>query len=268
MRLPFLSSGKLRSSDKQPASSFGAPQPDATFRTTHWTAVLTARDKTSSQAEQALAELCQTYWYPLYAYIRRRGSNPLEAEDLTQGFFERLLEKHYLNGLTPGMGRFRSFLLTALQHFLANEWDRAQTKKRGGRAVIVSLDEQDAEKRYELEPVEKVTPETLFERRWALTVLERVLARLREEFVAREKAELFEHLKGFLLGDQPSGSYGEVAALTGLKEGTLKVAVHRLRRRYGDLLRAEIAETVHDPAEVESEVRHLISVLSGDGVGP
>jgi len=235
---------------------------DAGFHTTHWSAVLSARDKDSSQAQQALAELCQTYWYPLYAYIRRRGNNPTDAEDLTQGFFERLLEKDYLADLTPGMGRFRSFLLTALKHFLANEWNHARTRKRGGDRVIVSLDDQDAEKRYQFEAVENVMPETLFEQRWALTVLERVLGRLREEFVAGEKAELFDRLKVFLSAEQPDCSYRDIAARTGLKEGTVKVAVHRLRRRYGELLRAEIAETVHEPGEVEDEIRHLISVLS------
>jgi RNA polymerase sigma factor (sigma-70 family) len=241
---------------------FGPRLPaDAGFRTTHWSAVLTARDRNSSQAQQALTELCQTYWYPLYAYIRRRGNGPTDAEDLTQGFFERLLEKDYLSDLTPGRGRFRSFLLTALKHFLANEWDRAQTRKRGS-GMVLSLDEEEAEQRYKLEAVENVTPETLFEQRWALTVLGRVLARLREEFVAGEKAELFDQLKAFLSADQPGCSYSEIAARTGLKEGTVKVAVHRLRRRYGELLRAEIAETVEDPAEAADEIQHLIAVLS------
>jgi RNA polymerase sigma-70 factor (ECF subfamily) len=235
---------------------------DAEFRTTHWSAVLAARDKSSPQAEAALAELCQTYWYPLYAYIRRRGNNPNDAEDLTQGFFARLLEKNYIGDVKPGVGRFRSFLLASLKHFLANEWDRAQTSKRGGGKVIVSLDEADAEARYQFEPVENVTLETLYEQRWALTVLERVLARLRTEFVATEKAELFDRLKIFLSTDQPDCSYAEIATRTGLKEGTVKVAVHRLRRRYGELLRAEIGNTVNDPHEVEDEVRHLISVLS------
>jgi RNA polymerase sigma-70 factor (ECF subfamily) len=244
------------------ASETPAAIPARDFRTTRWTVVLAAAHRDSSTAQEALAQLCQMYWYPLYAYIRRRGNNPTDAEDLTQGFFERLLEKDYLGDLTPGMGRFRSFLLTALNHYLANEWDRAQTRKRGGDRVIVSLDDQDAETRYQFEPVENVTPETLFEQRWALTVLERVLARLREEFVASEKAGLFDQLKGFLSADQPEGAYRDVAARTGLKEGTVKVAVHRLRRRYGELLRAEIAETVHEPGEVEDEVRHLISVLA------
>jgi len=227
--------------------------------------VLAARDRQSSQAQQALAELCETYWYPLYVYIRRRGNSPPDAEDLTQAFFERLIEKDYLGDITPGTGRFRSFLLTALNHFLANEWDRTQARKRGGRASILSIDSQDAEERYRFEPVEHVTPERLFEQRWALTVLERVLVRLRAEFVAGEKAGLFEALKGFLAVDEPAASYAEVAARTGLKEGTVKVAVHRLRRRYGELLRAEIAETVQDPAEVEDEVRHLITVVTQSG---
>lgn len=235
---------------------------DASFRTTHWSAVLNARDPNGPQARQALAELCQTYWYPLYAYIRRRGNNPTEAEDLTQSFFARLLEKNYIGDITPGMGRFRSFLLTSLKHFLANEWDRAQTRKRGGGHVVLSLDDADVEQRYQLEMVDNVTPETLFEQRWVLNLLDRVLVRLRAEFVASEKAELFDQLKIFLSADQPSGAYRDIAARTGVAEGTLKVAVHRLRRRYGELLRAAIADTVHDPAEVEDELRYLISVLA------
>jgi RNA polymerase sigma-70 factor (ECF subfamily) len=239
-------------------------QPAGTqFTTTHWSAVLTARNKDSSKAPAALAELCQTYWYPLYAYIRRRGNNPTDAEDLTQGFFEQFLAKDYLSDLTPGRGRFRSFLLAALKHYLANEWDRAQTRKRGGGRALVSLDAQDAEARYRFEPVEHVTPDRLFEKRWALAVLERVLARLREEFMAAEKGALFEELKGFLSADLPEGSYAGVAARTGLKEGTVKVAVHRLRRRYGELLRAQIADTVDRPEAVEDELRYLISVLAG-----
>lgn len=240
----------------------GEMSPGSSFCTTHWSLVLLARDQQSPQAQQALAELCQTYWYPLYAYVRRRGHNPADAEDLTQGFFERLLAKDYLGDLTPGAGRFRSFLLTALKHFLANEWDRTQTRKRGGGQTIVSLDDQEAEIRYRLEPEDHVTPERLFDQRWALTVLERVLARLRAESAAGEKAALFDALKGFLSAEQPAGAYTETAARLGLKEGAVKVAVHRLRRRYGELLRAEIAQTVHDPADVEDEVRHLIAALA------
>jgi RNA polymerase sigma-70 factor (ECF subfamily) len=232
------------------------------FVTTHWSVVLAAGNTESPQANEALEKLCQTYWYPLYAHVRRRGNNPNDAEDLTQSFFARLLEKNYIGDVTPGVGRFRCFLLASLNHFLANEWDRAQTRKRGGGKVIFSLDESDAETRYQFEPVENVTPETLYERRWALTVLERVLAQLRAEFVATEKSELFDHLKIFLSNPKPDCSYAEIAARTGLKEGTVKVAVHRLRRRYGELLRAEISHTVSQPSEVEEEVRHLISVLS------
>jgi RNA polymerase sigma-70 factor (ECF subfamily) len=165
-----------------------ADQPTGTqFTTTQWSAVLAARDKDSPQAQTALAELCQTYWYPLYACFRRRGNNPMDAEGLTQGFFERFLAKDYLSDLTPGRGRFRSFLLTALRPYLANEWDRAQTRRRGGGQTLVSLDAQDAEQRYRVEPVEAGTPKTVFEKRWALAVLERVLTRPREEFVAGEK---------------------------------------------------------------------------------
>jgi DNA-directed RNA polymerase specialized sigma24 family protein len=205
---------------------------DAAFCTTHWSVVLAARDNNSSQAETALAELCRTYWYPLYVYTRRRGNNPAEAEDLTQGFFARLLEKNYISNITPGVGRFRSFLLTSLKHYLANEWDRAQTFKRGGGKVIFSLDDENPEARYKFEPVDTITPETLFEQRWALST------------------------------DEPGCSYAEIAVRTGLKEGTVKVAVHRLRRRYGELLREEISNTVSEPSEVEAELRHLISVLS------
>jgi RNA polymerase sigma-70 factor (ECF subfamily) len=255
-----------RLADSKPAESRetdGVNGPaQAAFRTTHWSAVLTARDKDSSQAQAALAELCRAYWYPLYAYIRRRGNSPADAEDLTQGFFERLLEKDFLGDLTPGVGRFRSFLLAALKHFLANEWHRGQTQKRGGDRVIFSLDAQDPEERYQFEPAAEVTPEWLFDQGWALTVLERVLRRLREEFVAGEKAELFDQLKAFLSSEEAGGSYADIAGRTGLREGTVKVAVHRLRRRYGELLRAEIADTVEDPREVEDEVRHLILVLS------
>jgi RNA polymerase sigma-70 factor (ECF subfamily) len=235
----------------------------AGFHTTHWSVVLAAREGHSSQAQQALSELCQSYWYPLYAFIRRRGNGPTEAEDLTQAFFARLLEKDFIGDLTPGRGRFRSFLLAALKHFLANEWDRARAEKRGGGKPLLSLDDDQAESRYRVEAVDHTTPETLFEQRWAWTVLEQVMARLRQEFVSTEKAELFEHLKSFLLVGKPDAkAYAEVADRTGLKEGTVKVAVHRLRRRYGELLRAQIAQTVADPTDVEDELRYLIRVLA------
>jgi DNA-directed RNA polymerase specialized sigma24 family protein len=235
---------------------------DPTFHTTHWSAVLTACGDDSTAAQAALSELCQTYWYPLYAYIRCRGNPTEDAADLTQGFFAQLLAKKYLADLTPGLGRFRSFLLTSLKHFLANEWDKGQAQRRGGGRLVISLDDDRAEERFRLEPVDQITPEVLFERRWACTVLEQVLGRLRDEFVQSEQAELFDELKVFLSTDQTHSSYTLVALRTGLKEGTVKVAVHRLRRRYGELLRAQIAQTVEDPREVEDEVRHLIATLS------
>jgi RNA polymerase sigma-70 factor (ECF subfamily) len=235
---------------------------DSGFVTTHWSAVLAAREEESPRAESALAELCQTYWYPLYAYIRRRGYDPSEAEDLTQAFFTRLLQKRFFVELTPGIRRFRAFLLTSLKHFLANEWDRARRQKRGGGIVVLSLDEEPVEGRYRVEAVGQVTPETLFERAWASTVLEQVLGTLRQEFVSNGKEALFDQLKGVLLGNYPRGLYAEIAAQTGLTEGALKVAVHRFRRRYGELLRARISQTLDDPREVEDELRHLIRVLS------
>lgn len=232
------------------------------FPTTQWSMVLGARGHEASEANEALAELCQSYWYPIYVYIRRQGSGPDEAEDLTQGFFERFLGRNYLGDLTPGMGRFRSFLLASLKHYMANEWDRTQARKRGGGAVSFSIDEQEAESRYHFEPVDPMTPESLYERRWALTVLDRVLARLRGEFVGGEKAQHFDRLKVFLAADPPGGGYREVSHETGLKEGTIRVAVHRLRRRYGELLREEIGHTVSEPGEVEAEIRHLFAIWS------
>ncbi len=232
----------------------------ACFTTTRWSVVLAARGDDSKTAFAALSELCGVYWYPLYAYVRRRGHSPEEAEDLTQSFFTTFLAKNYLDDLKPDMGRFRSFLLTSLKHFLANKWDAANAQKRGGGEAVLSLD--DAERRYQDEPRDHVTPETLFERRWALTLLEQVLARLRTEFVTTEKAELFDHLKVFLSDGESGVSYAEIAECSGLKEGTVKVAVHRLRRRYGELLRSEISQTIGDPREVEDEVRNLIAALS------
>ena len=235
---------------------------NAAFVTTHWSVVLTARGGDSAASQAALAELCETYWYAIYAYVRRRGYPPEDAADLTQAFFARFLEKNFLGDLTPGTGRFRSFLLACCQHFLANEWDKVQTLKRGAGKTILSLDDDSAEDRYLFEPVDHNTPETIFERRWACTVLEQVLGRLRDDFIRSKPAELFEELKAFLSPGQGRNSYAEVGRRTGLKESALKVAVHRLRRRYGELLRTEIAKTVADAGDVEDEVRHLIAVLS------
>jgi len=242
-----------------------APEPasgGAQFHTTHWSLVLAARLQESPEATEALEKLCRAYWYPLYAYIRRRGHDIHEAEDLTQEFFTRLLEKNYLREVTREGGRFRSYLLTTLKHFLANEWDRAKAQKRGGGNIHFSLDNKEAETRYEFELKDDTTPESLFERRWALTLLDHVLSRLREDYAEAAKLEIFERLQVFLSGDKRLIPYTEVAASLGLSEGSVKVAVHRLRKRYGELLRQEIAQTVATPEEVADEIRHLIAVTS------
>lgn len=229
--------------------------------TTRWSVVLAAGEPGEPEAQAALAALCESYWYPLYAFIRRQGYRPEDAQDLTQGFFARLLEKQFLHAVEPGKGRFRSFLLAACKHFLANERDRAGTRKRGGgQPPPVNL--QTAEQRYLLEPAHAVTPERLFERRWAMTLLEQVLGRLRQEYASEEKAQQFMVLKPFLAGERSAGRYAEVGVELGLSEGAVKVAVHRLRRRYRELLREEIARTVDDPAEVEQEIRDLFAALA------
>jgi RNA polymerase sigma-70 factor (ECF subfamily) len=244
------------------ASNLDVRAHNAAFVTTHWSVVLAAREGNSAAAQVALAELCETYWYAIYAYVRRRGHMPENAADLTQGFFARFLQKNFLGDLTPGTGRFRSFLLACCQHFLANEWDKVQTLKRGAGKTLLSLDDDSAEDRYKFEPVDHMTPEIMYDRRWACTVLEQVLDQLRDDFAKSERAELFDEIKVFLSPDQAGSSYAEVGLRTGLKESAVKVAVHRMRRRYGELLRAEIAKTVADPHDVQDEVRHLIAVLS------
>ena len=233
----------------------------AKFATTSWSQVLTARDGSGTEAHQALAGLCEIYWFPLYAYVRRQGHGADEARDLTQGFFAQLLEKDYLKDVKPSAGRFRSFLLSSLRHFLSHEWDKARAQKRGGGTRTVSLDAEDAEVRYGWEPAERLTPEQIFERRWALTVVERTLARLRQEAIETDTPQRFELLKPHLTGVEPRMPYREVAAELGIAEGTVKVAVHNLRQRFGRVLRAEIAETVADPAEIEDEMRHMLQVI-------
>ena len=233
------------------------------FATTHWSVVLAAGETASPQAAQALEKLCRAYWYPLYAYLRRRGYGEQDAQDLTQGFFARLLERNDLEAVGRQKGKFRSFLLAALNHFLSDEWDRERAQKRGGGQTFISLDDQTAEERYRLEPADELNPEKIYERRWALTLLEQVLRQLEAEFAATGKRQLFEQLKVFLLEDKGVGSYADTAARLEMTEGALRVAVHRLRQRYGELFRDEIAHTVARPEEIEEEVRHLLSVLSG-----
>jgi RNA polymerase sigma factor (sigma-70 family) len=232
------------------------------FTTTHWSVVLKAGKDDSSIAREALEKLCRSYWYPLYAYVRRRGYNVEDAQDLTQEFFDRLLRNKGLADLKPEGAKFRSFLLTALNRFLTNQWTRAQAQKRGGQHPILSLDAESMEGRYQIEPVEKITPAELFEQRWALAVLEQVHERLRQEYVAIEKSDLFEHLQEFLAGNRVAVKYADIARLQGISEGAVKVAVHRLRKRYGELLRQEIAQTVASPDEVEDELHYLIQAAS------
>ncbi len=232
------------------------------FALTRWTTVLrAARGGPHPRATEALAELCRVYWYPLYAFIRRRGHDTHEAEDLTQEFFARLVEKNYLKDVDPGKGKFRSFLLTALKHFLANEWDRKQTRKRGGGQVIVPLDELRAHSRHGTEPAHELTPEKLYERQWALTVLEHVLAQLRQEYAAAGKAALFDECKELLTGGEASRTYAHAGVELAMTENAVKVAVHRLRRRFRQRLREEIAHTVASPEDINEEIHYLLRCL-------
>jgi RNA polymerase sigma factor (sigma-70 family) len=231
------------------------------FVTTHWSLVLAAGKGTGADAQEALASLCQTYWYPLYAYVRRQGHQPDDAQDLTQAFFARLLEKHYLQSADPERGRFRSFLLTAFKRFLSKEHDRERTKRRGGGMKLLPLDFEAGERRYSLEPAHEVTAERIYEQRWALTLLDQVFARLRDEFNQAGKQKEFNCLKVYLTGEAGAPSYQEVAAELEMSEGAVKVAVHRLRRRYRDLVREEIAQTVAGPEDVDEELRHLFAAL-------
>jgi len=235
---------------------------DAQFTTTHWSVVLDAGQSDPPSAAAALEKLCRTYWYPLYAYVRRRGYSPEDAQDLTQDFFAQLLRKNYPGQADQAKGKFRSFLLLRLNHFLADEFDRASTQKRGGGQVLISLDEESGEERYRLEPADELSPERLFERRWAQTILEQALARLREEFVAQGKAGVYEVLKAFEPGGQNTLSYAEAAARLKASESAIKSMVHRMRRRHRELVREEIAQTVSTAAEVDEELRHLMAVLS------
>ncbi len=230
------------------------------FPTTRWTLVVAAADPQRKEARSALASLCESYWYPLYAYVRRRGHLPDQAQDLTQEFFIRVLEGRYLDRADPERGRFRAFILTSLKFFLADEGDRERAQKRGGGAIL-SLEFSSGEERYRREPAHDETPERIFERRWALSVLDRVVERLQSEFVQHGRPEHFDRLKVFLLG-QSDAPYTVLAREMNTSEGALKVAIHRLRKRYRDLFRQEIADTVADPAEIESEIRRLAAVLT------
>jgi RNA polymerase sigma factor (sigma-70 family) len=233
------------------------------FHTTHWSVVLAAgRESETDDSARALETLCQTYWYPLYAFVRRRVRDEHEAQDLTQAFFGRLLEKRTLADADPDRGRFRAFLLTACKRFLANEWHKEKAQKRGGGLRVLSLDFDAAAKRYSIEPSDSLTAEVLFEQQWAISLIDSVLARLRQEYVDRGCEEQFDHLKAFLSGMKTT-SYAAVAETMETTQGAAKVAVHRLRTRYREMMRSEIAQTVDSPDEIEDEIRRLFEVMSG-----
>ncbi len=231
------------------------------FTATHWSIVLAAQQTDPQRAGAALENLCNRYWYPLYAFIRRRGHDPEEAKDLTQSFFLHLLTKHALNGVHRSKGLFRTFLLTSLANFLNDERDRQRAAKRGGGVRPVSWDELEAEEMYRHEPADCLTPEKLFDRRWAFTLIEQALLRLGRENEACGKLALFQQLEPYLTGEVSPGFYDEAAAQLAMKAGAVRVARHRLCRRLGEILRSEVAETVTRPEEVEGELRHLFAVL-------
>jgi len=233
------------------------------FATTHWSVVLAAGHDSSPASQEALEKLCRTYWHPLYAYVRRKGRSPEDAQDLTQEFFARFLENNSLNRARRERGRFRSFLLTSLQNFLAHEWERAQAGKRGGGRRLLPWDELSAESRYQLEAASDLTPDRVFEQRWASTLFQQALTRLHNEFTAAGKRELFDELKGFLSGEAGTGAYDAIAPRLSMTPAAVAVAVHRLRQRYGQLVREEIAHTVSNPSELEDEMRYLIKLMGG-----
>ena len=232
------------------------------FSTTRWSVVVRAGSRDAPDAREALSRLCQTYWYPLYTFVRRKGHSPEDAQDLTQEFLTRLLEKNWVGSADKARGRFRTFLLSAMKHFLADEWDKVRAQKRGGGVPAMALQLDMAETRYVREPADNVTPEREFELRWALTLLEEVLNRLRAEYEQEGKSNLFAALHPCLVGERTAQPYAELANTLGTSEGTVKSAVHRLRQRYRLLLRDEIANTVDGSEEVEEELRYLFAVLS------
>lgn len=237
------------------------PQRDR-FMTTRWSVVQAAADTQHSQCRQALETLCQGYWFPVYAYLRRCGHTRDAAEDYTQGFFARLLEKDGLRLADPARGRFRSFLLTALKYFIANEEDRKRALKRGGGRTVLSLDLAQAEGRYAIQPAQAASPERVYERAWALTILDHAMTQLREECANRGKGKLFDCLKAHMTADRARVPYQAAAQRLGMTESAVKVAVHRLRRRYREILREAIAQTVSDESQIDAEIGDLFAALA------
>jgi RNA polymerase sigma-70 factor (ECF subfamily) len=236
--------------------------PGDIFATTHWTVVLAAGRRHTPQSDGALEELCRTYWFPLYAYVRRRGHTKEDAEDLTQAFFARFLAKNYLEGLSAERGRFRAFLLASLKHFLTNEWKKSQRLKRGGGEAPLSLDWQTADTKFQVAAVNEPSPDKAFDREWALALLAKVIGRLQKECEADGKTKLFEQLKIFLTAGKDGTAQAEVAKALGMEECAVRVAIHRLRKRYRQLLRDEIAQTLADTADVDEEMRALFGAFS------
>lgn len=264
--MKFLFAGELMIAmipDVPTSSSDPATACPQTFATTHWSNVLAAKQGDWSVAGPALEKLCRTYWYPLYAFLRRQGRHPHDAQDLTQEFFARLLRRDFLEQVGPQKGKFRSFLIASLKNFLCDEWDKARAQKRGSGQAILSLTDQNAEELYSLEADPVASAEQLFERRWALTLLERALSSLRKEYAAAGKSAEFEHLKIFLSTPTSDGGYDKAAAALGVAVDTVGVKVYRLRQRYGELISAEIAQTVADPADIEEELHHLFNAVGG-----
>lgn len=235
---------------------------DPVFHTTRWTVVLRAKGSASPEAAVALEQLCRVYWYPLYAYARAKGHGADDAQDLTQEFFARVLEKDYLDVADQKRGKFRWFLLTTFKHFLANEYDRQRAHKRGGGQKPISLDGLQAERQFQLEPRVEAPLDRIFDRRWAMTVLKTAQDRLRATYAERDRLDRFQKLENYLPGESSSKPYAETGVEMGLSEAAVKMEVQRMRKRFGELLRAEIAHTVADESEIEEEIRYLIEVVS------
>jgi RNA polymerase sigma-70 factor (ECF subfamily) len=248
----------LNSEHSTPATS----APGDIFATTHWTVVLAAGQRSTPQSDRALEELCRTYWFPLYAYVRRRGHTKEDAEDLTQAFFARFLGKNYLEGLSAERGRFRAFLLASLKHFLINEWDKSQRLKRGGGVTPLSLDWQTADTQFQVAATAEPSPDKAFDREWAVTLLAKVVERLQAECKADVQEKQFRELKIFLTAGKGERSYADAARALGLDEVAVRVAVHRLRKHYRQLLRDEIVQTLSDPAMVDEEMRALFGAFA------
>jgi RNA polymerase sigma factor (sigma-70 family) len=248
----------LTTTTTTPAST----SPGDVFATTHWTVVLAAGKHATAQDNQALEELCRNYWFPLYAYVRRRGYTKEDAEDLTQAFFARFLARNYLAGLSAERGRFRAFLLASLKHFLINDWKKSQRQKRGGGEVLLSLDWQTADTKFQVAATNEPSPDKAFDREWALALLARVIERLQQECEAAGRAKQFEQLKIFLTAGKDESAQRGAARSLGMEEGAVRVAIHRLRKRYRQLLRDEIAQTLCDPAQVDEEMRALFGAFT------